>query len=352
MDSPKLSFKLCLVQTGELRRISTAALSFKDFRFLVQQLFTGLESGLRLTYTDEEGDKITICSEIEWETALGDFKGAKVIRLNIENLNETERQTVKPDSTTTTTIITTKEEEEVNERVVSVKLIVDDCIDKEDIPEEQLLLLERRFPQILRKYFDGKPVQPENIPAWMKKSVTFVHVSSTVIAVEVNLRRFCKNLCRNALLMLSESSQVLQGREIFQEVVSMYRHPALYWALSLAELGLGNEKKAQEYIEKILEFDEDQWKGIEDMEIFADLKHRNGYGELVLMMQREVKKREDGNERKIQWEKQKERAKLRADWLSTVKQLEELQIPITLDTLKLLDRKKGDLMSFFDEFYL
>eukprot|EP01098_Paradermamoeba_levis_P016175 TRINITY_DN857_c0_g2_i1.p1 TRINITY_DN857_c0_g2~~TRINITY_DN857_c0_g2_i1.p1 ORF type:complete len:244 (+),score=98.93 TRINITY_DN857_c0_g2_i1:119-850(+) len=89
----KITFKL--EYKGQIRKFIIPKPTLAKFAELLPSVF--LENcNYRLSYVDSDGDKITVTSEVEWETVLEEFKHLPAVRLTLEEIPKPVEENLKP----------------------------------------------------------------------------------------------------------------------------------------------------------------------------------------------------------------------------------------------------------------
>jgi hypothetical protein len=71
---------------GDVRRITTVVSGFEPLRQLLNKMFSDLPASFRIRYTDSDGDRVTLTSDIELTEAIRQSAAKGSLRLDIENL--------------------------------------------------------------------------------------------------------------------------------------------------------------------------------------------------------------------------------------------------------------------------
>jgi hypothetical protein len=71
---------------GDVRRITTHISGYEHLRHTLNQMFQGLPPAFRVRYTDNDGDRVTLASDVEFTEAVRQSAASGSLRLDIESL--------------------------------------------------------------------------------------------------------------------------------------------------------------------------------------------------------------------------------------------------------------------------
>jgi len=207
--------------------------SYEQFVEFMQKLYAPLyHPELRLQYTDSEGDKIDVTSQLEWHEMFEELKNEKIIKIHV---NEGKGPYFKDGPEPVPLYAYTDETE------------------KKPVDNKETQLLQSRVCACLTELFPGKRILPTHIPAFLEDIVKLIKISDTEADLDVDIPRLQKTLFREGFDRL-ESKEYEKGRSIFKALLLLTPDDNLsMYNLACAESLLGNIPEAISCLEKAID---------------------------------------------------------------------------------------------------
>eukprot|EP01101_Sappina_pedata_P000547 TRINITY_DN10752_c0_g1_i1.p1 TRINITY_DN10752_c0_g1~~TRINITY_DN10752_c0_g1_i1.p1 ORF type:complete len:419 (-),score=198.00 TRINITY_DN10752_c0_g1_i1:112-1320(-) len=204
---------------NEIRRVSLASASpsLEQLRTQLRSLFAGqFHDELTIQYIDEDDDRITVSSEIEWTEALRSMEAHPVKKIHVVSNKMggffKDGPAPKP--------LFFYEDKNGGAKACKKNRI------GADKQTRSLHKLRKAVPKCLEKLFDGGKILPHNIPEWMQ-SVVRVNVvsaggegSEEVVDLDVDIHRLGCLLHRRSLALL-DSQDYTQARRVLKALLAL-----------------------------------------------------------------------------------------------------------------------------------
>eukprot|EP01119_Soliformovum_irregulare_P006840 TRINITY_DN19258_c0_g1_i1.p1 TRINITY_DN19258_c0_g1~~TRINITY_DN19258_c0_g1_i1.p1 ORF type:complete len:357 (-),score=109.04 TRINITY_DN19258_c0_g1_i1:134-1204(-) len=213
---------------SEVRRFTSPLNRWDDVVEMLRTIFgPNYHPELRVQYVDEDGDRITVSSDLEWKEALQFFEkeNSTIIRLYIKEGANPDRYFKDSPAPEVVELYNKNGEEKQSMDVTELSI---------SVPKG----LERLFP-------DGK-ILPYNLPSWLaaQNIIKVVSLPNHEAEVDINVDRLVVAVHDRGLLLLNEG-KIAQGKEMFEICVSITpRAPLALYNLACAEALLGSSQDA------------------------------------------------------------------------------------------------------------
>jgi len=237
------SFKIFLNNEEEIRRFTIDSVpTWDQFVQKLQQVFhDAFHPELRVQYDDQEGDRITITTEIEWKEAMNYMGSSPVIKLFIkEPPNPIYFKDGPPPS---------------------LQYFYD--LNGNNPQRQKMMDIEARYPGLgnfvpkcLENLFHGGKILPYNLPTWLRDSgaITIINLPNLEVDLDINVNRLFEVLLSHGTRCLDQKETLEEGKSILQDAMALSpRHPTVHYNLSCAEALLGNPQKAIEELKISIE---------------------------------------------------------------------------------------------------
>jgi len=207
--------------------------SYEQFVEFMQKLYAPLyHPELRLQYTDSEGDKIDVTSQLEWHEMFEELKNEKIIKIHV---NEGKGPYFKDGPEPVPLYAYT------------------DVVEKKPVDNPETQQLQSRVCACLTELFPGKRILPTHIPAFLEDIVKLIKISDTEADLDVDIPRLQKTLFREGYDRL-EAKEYEKGRNIYKALLLLTPDDNLsMYNLACAESLLGNLPEAISYLGKAID---------------------------------------------------------------------------------------------------
>jgi len=231
------SFKIYFSEEN-IRRIRVAEIpSYEEFMALLQELYPKFHPELSLKYVDEDGDKISLSTQLEWEEMLMELSGQSSIKLLVE---EGDGKYFKDGP-----------EPEV------LKFYADRTTkDAIEVANEWMAALQEKVPQCLSSLFPSGKIIPSHIPAFLKAAVSMKYVQDNTVDLDIDIHKLFDSLHTRALQLLDsvDMRDLEQAREYLEATLTLIPdHFTALYNLACAESLMGNVNNALYYLEKSID---------------------------------------------------------------------------------------------------
>jgi len=222
------TFKLFFTKTNDIRRITKPITTYEEFTTLLQTLYPQFHCELLIKYTDKEGDRIAVTSQLEWDEMMDELHDEKVIKLYIED-------GLNPDS-----YFKDGPEPETIQ-------FYSDSISKDPIESDNLDGFKFTVPKCLESLFRDQKIIPSHIPSFIKEAIQMKYNSINEVDLDIDIPLLFDCLHKKAMECLgSFDREVIQkGKDYLIAMVQLKpdNYIALY-NLACAESLLNNVPEA------------------------------------------------------------------------------------------------------------
>jgi len=229
-----VSFKIFFQNSDNIRRFRMETRpSYEQFVEFMQKLYSPLyHPELRLQYTDSEGDKIDVTSQLEWHEMFEELKNEKIIKIHV---NEGKGPYFKDGPEPVPLYAYT------------------DVVEKKPVDNPETQLLQSRVCACLTELFPGKRILPTHIPSFLEDIVKLIKISETEADLDVDIPRLQKTLFREGYDLI-ESKEYEKAIKIYKAllILTPEDHVAMY-NLACAECLIGNIPEAVSCLEKAID---------------------------------------------------------------------------------------------------
>jgi len=254
----------------DIRRITLDAPSWDDLVQKLQHLYPSIyHPELCLQYVDDEGDKITVSSQKEYQTMVEVLQGQPLIKLYIkEGVQPYFKDGPPPEPREL--YLESKEAQE--------KTLVEDMKN-----------LSITVPSCLQRLFPGGKILPYNLPSWLEfcTKVKRVDGRSDLVDLDIDINSLFAALYREALARIGPEKQrevIEKSKDFLACMLEIFPGEAIaLYNLACAESLLGNLSQAVEALKKAIF--EGGYSNLEHMQKDSDLDNIKGlpeYTELIL----------------------------------------------------------------------
>jgi len=226
------SFKI-FFGNENIRRFTIAPTSLESLhQFLVEHYSDCFHPEMVLQYTDSDGDNISVCSEIEWNELLQQFKDAPLIKLHVLDKNPGKYFKDGPKPEVVKLVEKTQEQAEIEHPIAPG--------------------FDTKVTQALENLFPSKKILPYNIPAFLKEAISFETLGDQLVDLQINFSKFRETLHTEALRLMESTDRKLltQAKQLLQsQLILEPDNPVVLYNLACAESLLGNTKEAFLWLE-------------------------------------------------------------------------------------------------------
>jgi len=206
---------------------------------------------LRIQYTDTEGDRIDVNSQLEWEEMFQELKNEKIIKIHIV---EGKSGQYFKDGPAPSPLYLYETDDLKNQKTV-----------KSTEPLEQLKF---GVPSCLKELFPGKKILPHNIPAFLSRCISVTNLPNGEVDMDIDVFLLSDVLHQEGLKALNNLDYE-KGKLLFSSLCTMLPNDKIaYYNLACCESLLGNVESALTYLKKAIELG---WRDVNHMMIDADL---------------------------------------------------------------------------------
>jgi len=249
------SFKIFFDENNIRRiRVESASPTYSEITSLLESLYPeNYHPELSIKWQDEEGDKITVSSELEWNHLLQSVN-ERPIKLFV---TEGKGLYFKDGPPAQPQYFYTENKEEVKEE------------------PELLNRLQQSIPQCLQRLFKGNRILPYDIPDWLRPAVQIKRLQSigNEVDLDVDIPKLFNVMHKRALELLSDvknTAFIQQAKTLLQDMLELIpKHAVTLYNLSCAEALLGNTSEALKNLRAAI-FD-GGYSNVEHMEKDEDL---------------------------------------------------------------------------------
>eukprot|EP01129_Flabellula_baltica_P005634 TRINITY_DN204_c0_g1_i1.p1 TRINITY_DN204_c0_g1~~TRINITY_DN204_c0_g1_i1.p1 ORF type:complete len:379 (+),score=123.95 TRINITY_DN204_c0_g1_i1:51-1187(+) len=229
------SFKIYFSEEN-IRRIRLPEVpSYEKFMNLLQESYpANFHIELSVKYIDEDGDKISVDSQMEWEEMIDAHTGESHIKLYVE---EGEGAYFKD-----------------GPHAEPLKFYVDEMT-KEAIntADEVLAELQKNVSEVLESVYRDGRIIPDHIPEFLKDALTPKYLEKNVVDLDVNIPLLFDSFHSKALQLLDsvDASDLEKAKDYFLASLQLFpEHMIALYNLACTESLLGNVQGAVENLEK------------------------------------------------------------------------------------------------------
>eukprot|EP01098_Paradermamoeba_levis_P010638 TRINITY_DN447_c0_g2_i3.p1 TRINITY_DN447_c0_g2~~TRINITY_DN447_c0_g2_i3.p1 ORF type:complete len:431 (-),score=144.37 TRINITY_DN447_c0_g2_i3:72-1364(-) len=264
MEDNKITFKVHF--KDQIRRLTLTRPTFADFLdCLCEILGHEFNAELKVTYTDTDGDKITVNSEVEWQSALNEFKGQKITRIQLEE---------------------NKGVSFLNSVPTSMGFYTNQDSDLNNFENSKLDTLETSVPRLLEKHFVGKKIIPANIPDWLRGAVKPVVLQEDLVDLDINLPSLFDAFHQEALACL-ELGKFARARDLFLDALVLFpKHPSAWYNLACAHSLMGQPAPAVSALEHAIENGFSNLKHIKTDSDLDSIRNEPGFVKVVAILEK------------------------------------------------------------------
>jgi len=228
------SFKIYF-DKDNIRRIRHPLSNFEEFVSKLQELYPNYHPELVIKYYDQEGDKIAVTTQLEWEEMLQELKKEEVIKIYVEEGNSDNyfKDGPKPQSLH----------------------FYSDVVTKEPLNNfgENLVNFASNVPKCLENLFRDKKIIPNAIPAFLKDALKVKYLDDHTADLDVDIPLLFDKLHEKAIEYLNtmDREMIQKGKDCLLSMVQLKpdNYVALY-NLACAESLLNNVHEALQTLEK------------------------------------------------------------------------------------------------------
>eukprot|EP01118_Nematostelium_gracile_P002007 TRINITY_DN1208_c0_g1_i3.p1 TRINITY_DN1208_c0_g1~~TRINITY_DN1208_c0_g1_i3.p1 ORF type:complete len:366 (+),score=124.20 TRINITY_DN1208_c0_g1_i3:142-1239(+) len=245
-----LSFKV-FFSPDNIRRIRLdGAVTYHQFTNLLHELYEdNYHPELMLKWKDEDGDLISVSSQIEWQHLLETVKENPIKIYVSEATNKAYFKDGPP----------------------AQSLGIFDSETKQKIEGEQVQRIEAAVPQFLQKLFRSDRILPYNLPIWLQGCITIRTLPNNELDLDINIHELLLVLHRRSLELLTvgEKESIEEGKRLLLISLDILPNaPLTLYNLACAESLLNNVSEANEALEKAFDHG---YNNVEHMEQDGDL---------------------------------------------------------------------------------
>jgi len=224
---------------NDIRRIRTNNVpTFEEFVELLLKTYPQFHSELTIKYTDLEGDKIVVSTQIEWEEMFQELSEEKIIKVIVEEGSNNKRYFRDgPDP--------------------EPQYFYSDMISK--LPLEMNQFLEKfqfSVPKCLESLFRDGKIIPGNIPAFLQEAVKPKFLNEDVVDLDIDIYKLFDILHKKSLECLDsvDKNLIQKGKEYIVSMLELVpNHTIALYNLACAEALLNNVPEAIQALEKAVE---------------------------------------------------------------------------------------------------
>ena len=245
-------------------RVSTPP-SYRDFISVLSDLYPNFHPELTIKYMDEDGDKISLDTQFEWDQMNLEMEGQKTVRLWVEEHSTGYfKDSVAPEV---------------------VKCYVDQkSKEAVDIADGFMTQLKENVPDCLASIFDGGKIIPSQIPEFLKGAISLNYIEENVVDLDVDVPELFDLLHARALSLLDsvDTRDLEKGRDYLMATLKLVPDHALaLYNLACAESLLGHTQNALHYLDQAVN------NGFRDIEHIisdadlANIRHTEEFKSLI-----------------------------------------------------------------------
>jgi hypothetical protein len=203
----------------------------------LQKLYPHFHLELAIKYTDQEGDKISVGSQIEWEEMFLELEGGN-IKIYVEEGNNSDayfKDGPNPEPLCFYEDVITKVPVEVNNFISDLKERVPKCLEF--------------------LYRDGKII-PSNIPAFLADAIKPKYLGPDVVDLDIDIYKLFDLLHSKSMECLEsvDRNVIQKGKEYLLSMLQMMPdHTTTLYNLACAESLLNNIPESLQALEKAVE---------------------------------------------------------------------------------------------------
>eukprot|EP01089_Gocevia_fonbrunei_P017008 TRINITY_DN540_c0_g1_i6.p1 TRINITY_DN540_c0_g1~~TRINITY_DN540_c0_g1_i6.p1 ORF type:complete len:430 (+),score=111.94 TRINITY_DN540_c0_g1_i6:50-1291(+) len=303
------SFKLYFGENNEIRRVSLYSPTFSDVVKQLHDLYAkdGLyHPELRVQYMDDEGDKITVNSQCEWEEMFNNVGTTRPIKLYI-----TEGTGIYfkdgPAPAPQYFYISNAQKDKIEDDE-------DDQMQTESSVEklentEHLNVLQTAVPDCLARLFPGGKILPHHLPDWLKDSgvITIKNVPNASrleeVDLDIDVTLLIVVLNKQALNYIGDDKTIAElnmGKDFLLSVIDISPENSLaLYNLVCAESLLGNIDAAIDTFKKVVQIrtvDEDFIAHIETDSDLDNIRGTDGFKTIMGQLKGTPQAESDGKD--------------------------------------------------------
>eukprot|EP01129_Flabellula_baltica_P005247 TRINITY_DN1884_c1_g1_i1.p1 TRINITY_DN1884_c1_g1~~TRINITY_DN1884_c1_g1_i1.p1 ORF type:complete len:382 (-),score=114.71 TRINITY_DN1884_c1_g1_i1:47-1135(-) len=230
-------FKIHFSKDNIRRFKSSNSPTWTEFVDLLESMYPGdyhLEKVIK--YIDEDGDFISVGSQLEFDEMMSFFEGEKLIRIYVE---EGDMPYFKD-----------------GPQPEPVKFYVDQFTKEAvDVANEFMTDLERNVPLVIQGLFSNGKIIPAHLPEFLKGAVKLDYLNGNVVDVDVDIAALFDALHDKALELLESvnTSDLEKARDYLLATITIIPdHMTALYNLACADSLLGDVQSSVDHLEKAI----------------------------------------------------------------------------------------------------
>jgi hypothetical protein len=208
--------------------------TYAEFTALLESLYPNFHVELALKYMDEDGDKISIESQIEWEGMIDCMAHENVFRLFVE---ESKVPYFKDGP------------------LPELVKFYDDCINKVSVEVPYATEIQNNVTECLASLFNGGKIIPNHIPEFLKGAVDVKYLEENVADIDIKVHKLFDLLHDKGIEMLGSNrvEDLRKGKDYFLATLNLVpNHVTSLYNLACAESLLGNVSESVAILENAI----------------------------------------------------------------------------------------------------
>lgn len=206
--------------------------SFNEFISLLGELFKEkYHPELLLQYEDEEKDRISVTSQIEWQEALEIMRNLQILTFFIsEGTGIFFKDSPPP-------------------QVIGFYQQSEDRAPRHNIPPNPCInQLQQGVTSCLSRFFEGGKILPYNIPDWLSSAILINKLNETDVDVDIQIEKLFDCIFNRAMQCLNERKYD-ESKQLFQSLLLINdSHSSVVYNLACCEALIGNSQQAIIYL--------------------------------------------------------------------------------------------------------
>jgi len=254
------SFKIYF-SSENIRRFRTATRpGFEEFVSLLCKHYpANYHPELRVQYTDAEGDRIDVTTELEWNEMFDQLTDKNNIKIYIAEASDPKYFKDGPHAQ---------------------KLYFYNPVENAKVVPDNAQLLGNSVSKCLEQFFPNGRILPFNIPSFLKNIVTIKYISGnhdTVVDIDVDIPRLGQAIHDKAMAYLNEKDFREASRTFRAQCILQPTHSVPFYNVACAESLLANTDEALVYLNKAIDLG---YKNLDHMlqdSDFNNIRHTEGF---------------------------------------------------------------------------
>jgi hypothetical protein len=254
------SFKIYF-STENIRRFRTANRpNFEEFvQLLCNHYPQNFHPELRVQYTDAEGDRIDVTTELEWNEMFDQLTDKNNIKIYIAEASDPKYFKDGPPAQ---------------------KLYFYNPVENTKVVPDNAQLLGNSVSKCLEQFFPNGRILPFNIPVFLKNIVTIKYISGnhdTVVDIDVDIPRLGTAIHEKAMAYLNEKDFREASRTFRAQCILQPTHSIPFYNVACAESLLGNTDEALVYLNKAIDLGYNNLDHMLQDTDFNNISHTEGF---------------------------------------------------------------------------